>query len=220
MPSDHKKEVIKALRSRYGKAWAVKIIPVGIELQRDVSSELTQHVFFNFVRDDTLGLRIQPGAAVRFAAVNAARDAILPHHQHAVDSMTGFVFLNNLIDTAHRQNGGWLFEVNKSLQPDLDIFLSFVDAALKESAFFESLQTLNDYIAAVEGRRWAFITGALPYLYALIAVGQVAKAKALAAEHRAHVVQIAIEKGFVQKESDTRPYDEILQMPESKFLIK
>ena len=127
--------------------------------------------------------------------------------------MTGFVFLNNLVETTHRQNGGWLFEADRSLQPDFGQFLDFVDETIEKTAFFGSLQTLEDYIAAVEAKRWVFFTGALPYLYALIAVGQVAKAKDLAAEHRAHAVQVASEKGFVHKESDTRPYDEILQMP-------
>ena len=218
MPSGHRKEAIKTLRLHYGKEWSVKIIPVGIELQRDSSSELTQHVFFNFVRDDMLGLRVQPGVAVRFAAVNAARDAISPRHQHTVDSMTGFVFLNNLIDTAHRQNGGWLFETNRSLQPDFDQFLDFVDETVKNTRFFESLLTVNDYIAAIEAKRWAFITSDLQYLYALIAAGQITKAKGLAAEYREQSIQIGREKGFVQHESNIRPYDEILQMPESEFL--
>jgi hypothetical protein len=212
MPSGHRKDAIKILRLRYGKEWNVKIIPVGIELQRDASPELTQHIFFNFVRDDALGLRIQPGVAVRFAAVIRARDAISPRHQHTVDSMTGFAFLNNLLEVERRQYGGWLFESGHPLQSDFTHFLEFVDEAVKNAAFFESLPTLDDYIAAVEAKRWAFISSDLQYLYALIAAGQITKAKSLAVEYREQSIQIGKERGFVQRESDNQPYDEILQM--------
>lgn len=212
MPSGHKKEATKTLRRRYGEAWRVRIIPVGVELQRELSDELTQHVFFNFVRDDMLGLRIQPALGVKFAAVNVARDAISPRHQYTVDPVTGFVFLNSLIEAAHRQNTGWLFEADKPLQPAFDRFLDFFDKTVNGAGFFESLQTLDDYISAVEAGRWPFITVIPLYLYALIAVGQVSKAKKLAAEHRAMSIQIGIDRGFIQRASDTQPYDEILAM--------
>ena len=212
MPSGHKKDAIKNLRRRYSDAWSVKIIPVGIELQREISVDLTQHIFFNFVRDDMLGLRVQPGLAVRFPAVNMARDAISPRHQYTVDSMTGFVFLNDLIEPAHRQYGGWFFAADGLLQPDFEHFLDFVDETVKGCGFFEALQTLEDYISVREARRWAFYTGDLPYLYALIAVGQTSKAKKLATAHRAMSIQIGHERGFVQRESNTQPYDEILRI--------
>lgn len=212
MPSSNKKEANKALRRRYGESWSVKIIPVGVELQREFSAGLTRHVFFNFVRDDMLGLRVQPALGVKFAVVNAARDKISPRHEHTVDPVTGFVFLNNLIEVPHRQNGGWLFEADIPLQPAFDRFLDFVDETMNDVEFFESLQTLNDYIAAVEAERWPF-TAVMPlYLYALIAAGQVNKAKKLAAEHRAISIQAGIDRGLVQRASDTQPYDEILAM--------
>jgi hypothetical protein len=214
MPSGHKKAAIKELRSRYGADWDVKIIPVGVELVRAVSPELVRHVFFNFVRDDLLGLRVQPGLGVTFPAVNAARDSISPRHQHTVDGVTGFIFLNNVIVPSIRQNGGWLFESEAPLQPAFDNFLALVDGTIQSAGFFESLDTIEDYIAAVDTKRWAFF-GVMPtYLYALIAKGEVGKAKKLAAEHRAVSIQIGRERGFVQRESDTQPYDEIMQMPD------
>jgi hypothetical protein len=215
MPSGHKKGAIKQIRSRYGAGWKVKTISDGVALLHVVSPDLARHVHFTFVRDDALGLRIQPGLAVTFPAVNAARDLISPRNQHTIDGFTGFVFLNNVIDPTLRQHGGWLFETNVPLQPALDNFLTFVDESIRRSGFFESLTSIDDYIAARETNRWAFITGVLPYLYALIAKGQIAKAKKIAAEHRAKSIQIGIERGFVQRESDLLPYDEILKMPES-----
>lgn len=215
MPSGHKKGVVNGIRSRYSADWTVKIIPVGVELLQAVSPELTRHVHFTFVRDDALGLRIQPGLAVMFPAVNAARDLISPRHQHTIDGFTGFIFLNNVIDPALRQNGGWFFDAKVSLQPALDNFLTFVDENIRQSGFFESLTSIDDYIAAMESHRWNFFTGVLPYLYALIAKGQIVKAKKIAAEHRARSIQIGIERGLVQRESDLLPYDEILSMPES-----
>jgi len=213
MSSGHKKAAIKALRSRYGVDRDVKIIPVGVELCRVVSPELVHHVYFNFVRDDMLGLRVQPGLGVTFPAVNAARDTISPRHQHTVDVVTGFVFLNNLVEPAVRQNGGWLFEAVNPLQPAFDNFLAFVDETIQSVGFFESLTTIDDYIEAVESNRRTFL-GVMPtYLYALIAKGEVAKAKKLAAEHREMSIQIGIERGFVQRVSNTQPYDEILAMP-------
>ena len=214
MPSGHKKAVVKQLRSRYGTKWGIKIIPVGVELFRVVSPEITQHVFFNFVRDDMLGLRIQPALGVTFLGVNVARDAISPRHEHTVDGVTGFVFLNDVIDPAARQNGGWLFEANKPLQPALDNFLTFVDETIQSVGFFESLSSIDDYITAVETDRWRFITGMQPYLYALIAKGKIAKAKGLASETRTRMIKSAIDQGLIQRESDTQPYDEILRMPD------
>jgi hypothetical protein len=213
MPSANKKDATTTLRRWYRNDWNVKISPVGIELTRDVSSQLTQYIFFNFVRDDLLGLRVQPALGVKFAAVNTARDAISPRHMHTVDAVTGFVFLNDIIEAEHRKNGGWLFEADKPLHPEFDRFLEFLDEAVLRSGFFDSLLTLDDYIAAVENRRWIF-TAVMPlYLYALIAVGDVGKAKRLAEEHRAAAIQIGIDRGFVHRVSDTEPYDEILQMP-------
>jgi hypothetical protein len=213
MPSRHKKEATRILRRRYGEAWSVKIIPVGVELQRELLPDLAQHVFFNFVRDDMLGLRVQPALGVKFAAVNAARDAISPRHQYTVDPVTGFVFLNDLIEIERRQSGGWLFEADKPIQPAFDHFLDFVDETICRVGFFESLQTVEDYIAAVEAGRWAFITVAPLYLYALIAVGKINKAKELAAHHRAQQVKAANERGLVLREADMQPYDEILKIP-------
>lgn len=212
MPSGHKKAAIKELRARYGATWNVKIIPGGVKLIHEVSSALIQHVFFTFVRDDLLGLRVQPGLGVTFPEVNAMRDSITPRHEHTVDVVTGFVFLNNLLDPDSRQNGGWFFESGAAIQPAFDNFLAFVDATIQRAGFFESLNTLEDYIAAVESQRWAF-QGVMPtYLYALIAKGEVNKAKQLAAEHRAMSIQIGLERGFVQRASDTKPYDEIMQL--------
>lgn len=212
MPSDHKKQAIKTLRHRYGEAWGVKNIPVGIELQREVSLDLTQHVFFNFVRDDALGLRVQPALGVKFAVVNAARDAISPRHEYTADPVTGLVFLNSLIEAGRRQNGGWLFESNKPLQPAFDHFLDFVDDTVSQTGFFESLQTINDYITAVESGPWEFVTVAPIYLYALIAVGRITEAKKLAARHRAQEFEAAAEHGRVPHESNIQPYDEILEI--------
>lgn len=214
MSSGHKKEAIKALRHRYDETWSVKIVPVGVELQRDVSAELTQHIFFNFVRDDMLGLRVQPALGVTFSAVNAARDAISPRHRYTIDPVTGFVFLNNLIEMTQRQNGGWLFDAAQPLQPAFDNFLRFVDETENGVGFFSSLVVLDDYIAAVETRRWPFISVMPSYLYALIAVGQMAKAKKMASEHRAISIQMSVDRGFVQRASDVQPYDEILAAPD------
>ena len=165
------------------------------------------------MRDDSLGLRVQPGLGVTFPIVNMARDAISPRHSHTSDVITGFVFLNNLINTASRQNGGWLFETGLPLQPAFDNFLAFVDKTIHIAGFFESLSTIDDYITAVETHRWVFL-GVMPtYLYALIAKGEVSKAKKLAAEHRIMLIQIGIDRGFFQRPSDAQPYDEILALP-------
>ncbi len=201
------------LRRHYGEAWSVRIVPLGIELQWELSSEPVRHVFFNFVRDDMLGLRVQPALGVTFASVNAARDAISPRHPYTVDPVTGFVFLNDLMETGRRQNSGWLFEASMPLQPAFDRFLNFVDETVDATGFFESLQTLDDYIAAIESGRWPFFSVMPSFLYALVAVGQTSKAKKLAAEHRALTVQTAVDRGLVQHASDTQPYDEIQAMP-------
>lgn len=214
MVSAHKKLAIKEIRSHYGSSWDVKIIPVGVELRCIVTPELVRHVFFNFVRDDFLGLRVQPGLGVTLSAVNTTRDRISSRHEYTVDAIAGFVFLNNLLDPANRKNGGWLFKTAESLQPAFGDFLELVDKTIFSIGFFESLNTIDDYIVAVESQRWAFF-GVMPtYLYALIAKGEIGKAKKLAAEHRALAIQIGIERGFVQRESDAQPYNEILAIPD------
>lgn len=213
MPSGHRKSAIKVLRSRYSHDWEVRIIPVGVEILKVVSPELTQHVFFNFVRDDMLGLRIQPGLAVTFPRVNATRDAITPRHESTIDSVTGFVFLNDMLAPDLRQYGAWLFEAGKPLQPAFDTLLDLVDNTIQASGFYESLSSIDDYIAAVETDRWRFITGMLPYLYALIAQGQTAKAKQRASDTCAQMIRSAKERGWILRDSDTQPYTEIVAMP-------
>jgi hypothetical protein len=214
MPSGHKKEAIKEIRNRYGIDWSVEIISDGVKLCQDIAPVLERYIHFTFVRDDVLGLRIQPGLGITYPAVNVARDAISPRHQYTVDSMTGFIFLNNMIDPALRQNGGWLFESGAPLQPGLDSFLALVDETIQRSGFFESLLTIDDYVTAIETNRWKFITGVLPYLYALIAQGEIVKAKKIAGEYRDQIIKSAVERGLIQRASDTYPYEEILAIPD------
>lgn len=212
MPSGHRNAAIKHLRSRYGAAWDVNVTPVGIELKRVVAPELTQHVFFNFVRDDLLGLRIQPALGVTFPKVNAIRDSISPPHQFTIDGVTALLFLNDVLDPSTRKNGGWLFEAGASLQPAFGEFLEMCDETTKRVGFFESLWTVDSYIRAIESGRWQFVTVMPAYLYALVATGDVKKAKTLAGEQRARLVKAAADKGYVRRDSDTQPYDEILRM--------
>lgn len=214
MPSGHKKEAIKEIRNRYGIDWSVEVISDGVKLCQHISPALERYIHFTFVRDDMLGLRIQPGFGITYPAVNAARDAISPRHQYTVDSMTAFIFLNNVIDPALRQNGGWLFESGVPLQPGLNSFLTLVDETIQRSGFFESLLTIDNYITAIESNRWKFITGVLPYLYALIAQGNTVKAKNIAREYRDQIIQSAVERGLIQRASDTHPYEEILAIPD------
>jgi hypothetical protein len=181
-----------------------------VELWRAISPDVLHHLFFTFVRDDTLGLRVQPAVGVTFPDVNKVRSALALVHEGNEAPVTGYVFLNDLLDRAARRNGGWFFDSGSDLTPHLDKLLTLVDQTVVATGFFETLRTLRDYVAAVDQARWKFFTVMPTFLYALIAVGETSRALEMAAHHREEVVKAAKEKGYVLRQSDTLPYEQVV----------
>lgn len=209
MPSGHKSKASRLIRDHYARGWEFRLIATGVEVYRVTSRQVVDHLFFNYVRDDLLGLRVQPALGVTFAEINAVRRALGPVHPENESSVTGYVFLNDLLREADRQYGGWLL-TGANLSPAMGALLQLVDDTEAAVGFFDSLRTVNDYVAAVDHERWKFVAVMPTFLYALIAVGDTKRALNLAIQHRARVVSAARDRGLVLRESDTRPYDQVV----------
>lgn len=212
MPSGHRSKASLLIRKHYEneKGWEFRFIATGVELRRVASQHVTDHLFFNYVRDDLQGLRVQPALGVTFSEVNAVRRALGPVHPDNEVPVTGYVFLNDLVPGADRQCGGWLFGTGADLSSAMSALLQLVDDTEAAVGFFDSLRTVNDYIAAVDHGRWKFVAVMPSFLYALIAVGDTKRALDLAMQYRATVVAAARDKNLVLRESDTRPYDQVV----------
>lgn len=210
--SIHRKSAVKLIKTRYSKEWTFLISPIGVELRQEVSEGLIRHLHFNFVRDDEEGLRVQPALALTFSEVNKIRDRLVPRHEHTIDANTACVFINDLVSQDQRKNGGWLFRSGSPLTPDFDNFLNFVDRSIQDSGFFDSIESIENYVSAVRSGKWSFLSIYPAYLYALIYLGDVEGAKNLAKERRGEILRISSERGFVVRAEDTLAYDSIISM--------
>jgi hypothetical protein len=210
MARGQKNEAFQRIRQHYESDWSFRLTATGVELWREVSLDALHHLFFTCVRDDSLGLRLQPAVGVTFAQVNKIRSALTEVHEGNAAPVTGYVFLNDLLSRTERHNAGWFFSSGSDLSGRLDELLILVDKTVAATSFLETLLTLQDYVVAVDQARWRFFTVMPTFLYALVAVGDTSRALALAAHHRDEVVKAAKEKGYVLRESDTHPYEQVI----------
>ena len=183
----------------------------GAEFFRELFGELINHVFYTFVRDDDSGLSIQPALGVTFASVNAVRSAILSPHPNNVSPVSGYVFLNDLLSPETGRPGGWLYASRSSLRSGLKSLLDTLDRVVADTRFFESLNTVDDYVRAVQASRWKFFTIMPTYLYALLVIGEERTAANLARALRAQVVNDSQERGLALRPTDTLPYDGVIR---------
>lgn len=172
---------------------------------------VTWHTFFNFVHEDESGLRVQPSVGVTLAAVLAARDAVSPRHQYTVDALTAYVLVNSLLDDADRRLGGWLFAATGSLESEIREFIDLVQSASANTKFFESFSSVKQYIREVEMHRWKLVSVMPTYLYALMADGDLSRAKELAARERKSIVETSKQRGLVLHEIELQQYDDIMR---------
>lgn len=205
-----KKLATQSIKLRYKNDWKFKEDVSGIQLTRDVNSSVRHHIFYSYIKNDSLGLRVQVAVGGTLSEVNAARDLVVPRHAYTIDGVTAFFFLNSLLQDEEAKRDGWVFKEGENFQGEFNSFVNFVDRKIQESNFFQSLQSLDDYIACVKSGRWKFITIFPTFLYALLAKGEKEEARRLATVHRAEVVKSIAERGFTPSKEDTLPYDQII----------
>lgn len=157
-----------------------------------------------------LGLRIQPALGVTLSAVNQTRDRISPRHDHTVDVVTAYVLVNGLLEENFKMRGGWLLDANDSLEVEALALIELVRDASARSGFFQAFHDEAAYVREVESQRWPLVAVMPAYLYALIACGELAKAKTLAAKERESIVASAKERGLVLHQAELQQYDDVL----------
>jgi len=199
------------MKNRFGDLWDFSLSPVGVEFRRPAYEDAIQHLFFNLVRDDEEGLRIQPAVGVTLPSLNSARDRITPRHAFTVDYVTAFVLLNDLLPRPSRQLGGWLFLRGCPLNPSLDELLDLVETTVSSSDFFPSLKNVSEYIQAVETARWPLVATMPTYLYALLETGQMQRVERLALKQIDQMKTVAEQRGLVLHESEMQEYKDIVR---------
>lgn len=203
---------VKLLRSHYvTKGWAVRLSSTAAEFYRETSPNVVNHIFFTFVREDDLGLRIQPALGVTFGHVNDIRSELLQLHPDNASPVTGYVFVNDMLDPGQRRRGGWLYESSPVLSAELLALCQTVDRVIEQTRFFELLSSVQQYVSAVDEARWKFFTIMPTYLYGLLALGKNKKAAELATSLRSEIIKDCQERGLVLRSSDTAPYDAVIR---------
>jgi hypothetical protein len=209
--STQKKIVIESVRSYYGSTWQFHLDSVGVELKRQQNENVTNQIFFNIVRNDVLGVRIQPAVGVTFEKLNQFERQLNGDLPTALNRVSAFVTVNDLLPASKRQNGGWLIKAKVDAEREIQRLIQIVDGAIGDSQFFQNLTSIRDYIAAVDQKRWAFVAVMPMFLYALIVAGETDRALTLAETAKQQSIRIAAERGYVVREGDTFQYDRVIR---------
>jgi hypothetical protein len=205
--------VINAMTARLKQAgWKSRRSASGVEAIKTPSPDVEHSLLLVMIRGKEDGIFFQPSLAVRFNSVNEIKNQLTPNNFNR-DAYTASVLLARLPGGKNIDGFRWFVPPGDGvlLNHRVNTLLTDVFSQIHDSGFFDGMQSVSDFVSAVQATKWSMsLDGDFHFLAALIALKRIDEMKEQAVKMKMNYINWAKAAGVNPDSQELAAYEQAL----------